>query len=242
MFKQMALGALVVVALAACSTSSNTNGSIRVVHASASTPAVDVYVGGTAASNKVLSKVVYKTASSYLSVPSGSTSIKVCVADSDPTVAANCPISVASFTVESGKSYTILAAGKLSGTPALGPIALTDDVTPSTTATNAKVRLVHAAATVPGTNQAVDVYVTAAGADLSTATATIPGFTFGKASSPYLDVPAGNYQVRITLPGTKTVAIDTGSIALAGGKVYTGIALDPDTGTAAFQAKLLTDN
>ncbi|MER3484020.1 MAG: hypothetical protein C4332_13565 [Meiothermus sp.] len=137
-----------------------------------------------------------------------------------------------------GAFYTVLAVGVLSGTPALEPLPLTDNNTAPASG-KAKLRLVHAAAKVPGTNGAVDVYITAPGADISGVSASISGFKY-KGASPYKEVAAGDYQVRITLPGTKTVAIDTGKATLAAGKIYTGIALD--TTGSTFQAVLLTDN
>ncbi len=73
------------------------------------------------------------------------------------------------------------------------PILLVDDNTPPTSG-NVKVRIVHGAPSAP----AVDVYVTAPGADLDTSTPTLTNVSFGVASG-YLSVPAGSYQIRVTL-------------------------------------------
>jgi hypothetical protein len=83
-------------------------------------------------------------------------------------------------------------------------------------------RAVHAASTAP----TVDVYVTAPGADLTKAKPTIAGFTY-KSVSPYLTVPVGTYEVRITPVNTPgTVVIDSGAVAFTSGQVLSGIALD----------------
>ena len=54
-------------------------------------------------------------------------------------------------------------------------------------------------------------------------------------------MPAGNYQVRITPTGTKTVAIDTGALTLAAGQIRTGIAVEAPGGGAPLTALLLAD-
>ncbi len=69
-----------------------------------------------------------------------------------------------------------------------------------------------------------------------------------KAASNYLSVPAGSYRVRITPTGSKTVAIDTGTLNLSAGAIRTGVAVgDPGVNTAAggaaeLGAVLLPDN
>jgi hypothetical protein len=86
----------------------------------------------------------------------------------------------------------------------------------------------------------VDIYVTAPGADLEAATPALTGVPFGAASD-YLTVPAGDYQVRVTPAGTKIVAIDSGTLALAAGQVRTVIAVDSPGGGAPFDFLLLAD-
>lgn len=63
---------------------------------------------------------------------------------------------------------------------------------------------------------------------------------FGGASD-YLTVPAGDYQVRVTPAGSKTVAIDSGSLTLAAGQVRTAIAVDNTGGGAPFDFLMLAD-
>ena len=99
-----------------------------------------------------------------------------------------------------------------------------------------KLRLVHSAVDAG----LVDIYITAPSDSIATIDPTISDFDF-KDDSVYLEVAAGTYRVRITLADTKTVAIDTGSLALADGVIRTAIALDPAPGSSDFGVLLLED-
>ena len=117
----------------------------------------------------------------------------------------------------------------------IAPIVLEDDRTAPSTG-NIKVRAVHGAPGAP----AVDIYVTAPGADIATATPALTNVPFGAASD-YLEVPAGSYQVRVTPAGSKTVVIDSGALSLAAGQVRTAIAVDSPGGGAPFDLLVLED-
>jgi hypothetical protein len=211
---------------AACSDDDNAGPSadsrVRVVHASPDAPAVDVLVDG----SEVLSDVPYGNASTYLTVASGARNLKVNAAGTATSVID------ADVTLASASDYTVIAGGLLTD---IVPIVAEDDNS-APAAGNARVRVVHGAPSAP----AVDVYVTAPGADLASATPALSGVSFG-AVSQYLDVAAGTYQVRVTLAGTKTVAIDSGSLTLSGGQVRTAIALDAEGGGPPFGLLLLQD-
>ena len=86
----------------------------------------------------------------------------------------------------------------------------------------------------------MDIYITAPGADISGIAPTLAGVPF-RGFSDYLEVPAGNYQVRVTVAGTKTVAIDSGTLAIAAGQIRTGVALDAIGGGAPFGAIVIAD-
>ena len=60
-------------------------------------------------------------------------------------------------------------------------------------------------------------------------------------AGPYLTVPAGVYQARVTPTGTKTVAIDSGRLALQGNTVRTVVALDPSSQGGPFELLVLPD-
>jgi hypothetical protein len=77
---------------------------------------------------------------------------------------------------------------------------------------SAKLRVLHAAASAPN----VDVYVTAPDAGIANVQPVLSNVPF-KAMSDYLPVPAGSYDVFVTLRGTKTVAIEARGLAVGDG-------------------------
>ena len=217
-----AIGALV----SACGDDDNNgtgpenSGRVRVVHLSPNAPNVDVLVDNVV----VASDVDYLEASEYLDVEAGSRAIEVRVTGtSDPVLEED-------LAVADGSYYTVLVAGE---GDEIFLDALTDDNTPPA-AGNARVRLIHGA---PTAGQ-VDIYVTDPGADLSIATPVLTGIDFGIVS-PYLEVPADDYQVRVTPTGTLDVVIDSGTLTLGSGQVRTGIAVESEGG--GFDALILED-
>jgi hypothetical protein len=211
---------------AACSeddtTAPTADAYVKVIHASPDAPNVDVLVDNVI----VLTNVPYQAASGYLAVPAGTRNLKVNATGTSTSVIN------ADVAVMSGTYYTVMATGLVA---AIQPLVLTDDYT-NPAAGNVKVRLVHAAASAP----TVDIYVTAPGADISGLAPTLTGVPF-RGYSDYLEVPAGDYQVRVTLAGTKTVAIDSGTLAVAAGQIRTGVALDAVGGGAPFGAIVVAD-
>ncbi|MGE0353251.1 MAG: DUF4397 domain-containing protein [Gemmatimonadales bacterium] len=222
-----ALGFVMALGVTACSdddngTNPNQDARVRVVHASPDAPNVDVLVEGAV----VLSDVPFKAGSTYLSVPAGMRNFQVRVAGTSTTVINVTP------TLMAGEDYTVIAKDTVGS---IGVLLLNDD-NAAPAAGNVRVRLIHGAPSAP----TVDIYVTAPGTDLNNETPTLTGVPFEGVSN-YLEVPAGNYQVRITPTGTKTVAIDTGTLALGAGQVRTAIAVDNTGGGAPFGAVLLAD-
>jgi hypothetical protein len=195
---------------------------LRVVHASADAPNVDVLLE----SKTVLKDVAFKRESGYLSVSDGSRRVRV-----RPTGGTQDVID-AQVKLADRKDYTVIAVGPVAS---IEPLLLTDDNVPPS-AGNVKLRLVHASPTAGP----VDIYVTAPGDDINAATPTLTTVPF-KAASEYLSVPASDYRVRITPAGTKTVAIDTGSLTLSAGQIRTGIAVDGPGGGLPLGVILLAD-
>lgn len=223
-FKFLALAMLGMAAtVAACSDDDPVDTTrLRAVHLSPDAPNVDILVNG----SQVASDVAYEENTGYLTVPSGTTDILV------QPVGTNVNAIDASPDLDPNTDYTVLAANLVAD---IEPILLTDN-NQAPTSGNVKVRIVHGAPSAP----AVDVYVTAPGADLATATPTLTNVSFGVASG-YLSVPAGSYQIRVTPTGTKTVVIDSGSVPLASGQIRTVIATDAPGGGAPFGAIILAD-
>lgn len=195
---------------------------VRVVHASVDAPGVDILVDG----NVAFQNLRFKDYTNYTPVPAGMRMISINVAGTS-TTALSLP-----FTLADGVAYTFYAFGKLSNST-LTIIGTGDELTaPAMDST--KVRVVHGASTAP----AVDIFVTAPFAALPT-TPLLSGVPF-TLSSPYLTVPQGDYQARVTPTGTRTVAIDSRRVRLAGGSVRTIVAVDgAQTGT--FELIVLND-
>lgn len=214
--------------LAACSDDDNGNPTeavpsalVRVVHASPDAPNVDIAVDGTVA----LVSVPYPVFSGYLEVPSGTRNVQV-----RPTGSLT-PVIEADLDLETGVAYTVLATGLVAD---ISPVVTVDDlVAPSEG--NAKVRVIHGAPSAPN----VDVYATAEGADLATATPILTNVPF-RAVSDYLTVPTGRYQLSVTLTGTTTVATSA-IVDFNSGQVRTVLAREAPGGGAPFTLVLLPD-
>ena len=225
----LTLGFAAVALVAGCSDDDSNTGpatptvaGVRVVHASPDAPSVDVLVDDA----QVLTGVPYLGSSSYLEVPTGTRNVKVNAAGTSTTVID------ADLPVAEGTDYTVIAGGLVSD---IAPLVLEDDRSAPPSG-SVKVRAVHGAPSAP----AVDIYVTAPEADLEAATPALTSVPFGAASD-YLTVPAGDYQVRVTPAGSKTVVIDSGTLSLAAGQVRTAIAVDTPGGGAPFDLLFLAD-
>jgi hypothetical protein len=171
----------------------------------------------------------------YSPILSGSRSLVLKRTLDTNTVVGSYPI-----TITEGQDRTMYAIGGTGGS-AVTTYITTDDNTLPTTATNARVRLVHLSPTAG----AVDVFITATGADLSTATPTVSNVSNQSASS-YVTLAAGTYQVRAvpagTAPASRAAAVSiTASITLTGNTVRTIVAADNNVGGAPLRAFVLSD-
>ena len=191
---------------------------LRVVHADAELPPVDVVVDDI----EMASDLSYLTASEYLELEPGSHHV-VFVTD-DGT------IDDRKLDLAEGADYTALPCC----VGFAGSLFLTDDNTESVEG-NARVRVIHFASA-----PAVDVYLTAPDADLEAETPTLVSIGSFEASD-YIEVPADDYQIRATTAGTKTVVIDGGIVSLAPGHVRTAIAVDAEGGGEPFSFLVLED-
>ncbi len=182
---------------------------VQVVHASPDAPAVDVTLDGV----EVVDSAVFGDATGYLTLLGGEYDLSVDTADG-----ALIGVIEAMPTFAAGSDTTVVALNQVANIEAL--VLIDDNSAPATG--NVKLRVVHAASQA-GT---VDVFITAPGANLAGVTPTIEDFNF-KDVQDYLEVPAGNYQVRITAADTTApVLIEAANVALAAGDVYTAYALD----------------
>jgi Domain of unknown function (DUF4397) len=197
---------------------------VRVVHASPDAPAVDVVVNGNFAS-PLVGNLAYPSFTSFAYVPPATYNVKVA-----PTGTQTAVIS-ADLSLVAGTRYTVLAVDKVAK---IAPLVLSDD--PRRIATAAKLRLVHASPTAGP----VDIYVTAQGAGIASATPLLTNVPF-KASTGFLQVKPGTYDVTVTPTGSKTVAIGPATITINGGGIYTAVARDPLPNSNALGVILMDD-
>lgn len=176
--------------------------SVRIVHASSDAPAVNVRVNNTT----VVSGADYKQAAE-LSPKAGSSTIAI---DGILPGGTTTTVIETDASLRFDAHYDVIAVGKV-GDSSIAPLVLADDGSRSS-ATSVRLRVAHlspdaqAAAAGP-----VDVFVTAAGDPLP-ADATFT-FSFKESVGP-LEVPAGDYQIRVTPTGTDTVVYDSGTVPL----------------------------
>lgn len=197
---------------------------VRVVHAASDAPAVDVTANGTL----LFQGIKFKQFTEYTPVTPGTYTLGINVSGTSTTALTGGP-----YTISGGTAYTFYAMGTL-GAGTLQLMGTGDDVN-APGAARTRIRVVHAASTAP----AVDVYATAPFAPLTGAPA-LASVPFPLASG-YLTVPAGAYQARVTVAGTKTVAIDSGRVPFEGNTVRTVVAIDPAMPGGPFELLVLPD-
>jgi len=149
-------------------------------------------------------------------------------------------VATLNFTIADGQDMTMYAIGGAGGTNITG--FTTQDTNTPAASTETRLRIVNMSPTAG----AVDVFVTAAGADLSTATPRVSGLAY-KAASTYFTVAPGSYVVRAVPAGTEpanraaAVTITSATTAFAGGTGRTVVLADNSTGGAPLRAVVITD-
>jgi Domain of unknown function (DUF4397) len=173
---------------------------LRAIHLSPDAPAVDVLLND----KRVVRKLSFRQDSSFVQTLSGTRTVKVTPADNTASA-----VITAEVNLPANKVISVIALNNLAN---IEPAVIVDDGKAPTMG-NSKLRVLHASAGVP----AVDVYLTAPTAALP-ATATIPALAY-KSSVPAsgeaaLQVPAGEYRVRLTLAGKTDVVYDSGAFKI----------------------------
>ncbi len=223
MFKKLTLLTLTVAAIVGCGGDDNNDEArLRVFHASPDAPNVDVLVDG----GSVLENVPYAAASEFLPLTAGKRRITVTAAGT------NTAVIDAELELGHNSDNLVVAAGKVDE---IAPIVTTADRSAPPEG-SARVRVLHAAASAP----AVDVYVTAPGAEIGGVEPVLSNVPF-RAISDYLTVPAGSYDVTVTVAGTNNIAIQALNLAISDGLVATVAALDSTGGGAPFALKVLDE-
>jgi hypothetical protein len=200
---------------------------LRIIHAVPDAPTVNVYAGSDILAG--LENVDYQVSSSWITVDEGTYPVRV----EANIPGGNADVITASLTLDGEKSYNVIAVGSVSGA-SIEPLVVAVDRS-AVTAGNARVQVVHAAPNAP----MVDIYVTAPGTDIESEQALATA-SFKDATG-QVEVPTGDYQIRITPAGTKTVVFDSGSINLAAAADLI-IAATQNTGTGTSPVTLLVSD
>lgn len=218
-----------VLALGACGGSSSSTGQtarLRVMHAMPSVfVTVDVVEDNSA--TLFFQGLSYGSNTGYQDVTAANHTIAVEPSGSNSTLVTT------QLAAAAGAHYTLVESGP-SGS--LSGELLTDDLS-APPSNDFKLRVVDAS---PGSG-AVDVYITAPGADLNTTAPSLTNLGSPSASS-YMNLAGGTYEVRLTSAGTKSVEYDSGTLAFSAGQIRTAVLLDAPGGgfplTLAFLADL----
>jgi hypothetical protein len=191
---------------------------VRVVNAHAKASTFDVLVD-----NKLLlGDLSYRSASDYLRVEAGSRQLSF--------VTGSGSFDDYELDLAEGVNYTFLPCC----VQFPGSTVLTDDNS-EPAAGNAKVRVVEFATVA----SYVSVYLTAPGADLA---AEDPTFVLNLGyGSDYIEVPAGDYQMRVTEGDSKAVVISSGRLSLGPGQVRTIVTVDAAAWGAPYDFLVLDD-
>jgi hypothetical protein len=155
-------------------------------------------------------------------------------------------VTTINFAITDGQDMTVYAIGGVGGS-AITSFNTTDDNTAATSA-ETRVRIVNMSPTAG----AVDVFITAIGADLSTATPRATNLAYKQASA-YLSITPGAYQIRAVPAGTApanragavTISLASNASpappAFAGGTGRTVVLADNSTGGSPLRAIVIAD-
>ncbi|PMG40388.1 DUF4397 domain-containing protein [Shewanella sp. 10N.286.52.B9] len=199
---------------------------IRVVHAVADAPAVDVFLDGSM--TPAIDMLSFGQFAGYVNIPEGMHTVTV-AADADNSVEV---IKDAEVDLMLGASYSVLAVGSLSDND-ISPWAFAEHT--RRIATEARLNVIHASYSAGN----VDVYLTPT-ADISASEPALTDVPF-KAASGSLSVAPGDYTVSVTVTGTKTVAIGPLPVSLAANGLYSVAAVDAENDTSMFSVILMDD-
>lgn len=204
---------------------------IRALHASPDAPAVNIWVNGTEA----LTGVDYAQGSGFVPV------LEENIIEVEAIIpGGNAVVITEGVALDYSTETTVIAVDTVAENDVPGPIrplAITNPADSRITPGYFRAQVVHASPSAPP----VDVYVTALDADLA-GSSPVNGAMTPLAFEQYteqLEVPAGNYQIRITLAGDpETVVYDSGEVGIADGADLMIVAVE-NTGPGEMPVQLV---
>lgn len=234
LFSKTALVGVAALALSACDSSDDVNfgtslsqASIQAVHAVADAPAVNVINRG----GVLASGLGFKQATGFVPVNAGSASLSI---DAILPAGTLNVVPPTSLVLAKDSTYTVIAIG--SAATSITPVVLENPDLP-VGAGNVRVQVLHGAANVGP----VDIYVTGPADEIVPGTAIAGGSTAFGAASGQLEITAGDYRIRVTLPGEINPVFDSGTVTLPAGADLVVVAVDNTVaGSALMDASPVT--
>jgi len=176
----------------------DTRAMVRVIHLTAGTPKVDLYVDGA----RTVAAVPFKTASRYHSLPAGAHTLAIRPAGSS---AGSTPLASARATITAGAPYSAVLLGAAAQ---LKAVVVKDDFA-APPAGRAKLRIIDAAPQSPPLDIAV-----------ADGPVLFRDVRFGEVS-PFITVAAGRMAVEVRAAGTSRVLFTQGAAPIPAGMIVT---------------------
>lgn len=194
---------------------------LRLVHASAETPTLDVTVGSSF-SNPFADSIGFRGVSAYARVEAGDVGM-IAVPDGDPSVF----VFLEEFTAAAGTDYSAFAIGPLDDVDAV-VIAGESRSVP----TQSKFRFLHAAASL-AEQDPLDIYLRLPGETVDFSdddtTPTFSSVSYSSATS-YLTYKEASYDVYFAYAGTSTIVRGPVSFQTSNGGIDTFVLMDDESG------------
>lgn len=182
------------------------NVNVQIVHAVANAPTVSV--GNTGST--LVSGLGFKQSTGFQEVAVGTLTVEV---DADVPGGQVNVIPATDIELVSETSYSVLAIGQVGSIDnPVAPLIISNPDEPVGVG-NVRVEVVHAAPAAPP----VDIHVTAPGDAIVPANAIAGGSTPFGANSGQIEVEAGDYRIRVALPGSTEPLFDSGTVTLPAG-------------------------
>ena len=219
-----ALFLLLSVWLACGGGSSSDTGNLRFVQGSPDAPMVNFVVDGKTEQTNML----YGNATDYISLKVGSRHAQVIPVNSTT------PLLDDTVSMDSGVFQTLILTGPAAQ---LKPVLLTDSVASTSTTPVKNVRVINISTQMGP----ADVYIVAPGVNLASVTPVATNLSLGE-NTDYQPITtlsggnAGNYEVFMTVPGTRNAFLATGPLAVATAKNQTVVIEDAAGGGFTFAA------
>ena len=203
---------------------SSEESNIRIIHASANAPRLDIYVN----EDQIAQNIQYLDNTDYYSVKSGLNNLKITPHNSiQNLINLNVPL-------QNSTSYTILVSNNLAK---IQPLVLVDSLEEPASG-QAKIRVVDASPTAP--QLSVQFVPIDLGEQSPSLGKTISGLNFNDVSDFNL-IPNGRYNVNLVLKGASTPAYQIKDFNFSGKDVFTIVVFDANGGGSPFQLKAFED-